>query len=346
MTTIDLQCPGCETLLELDRGFAGGVCRCSDCGTLMTVPDSAADRPERLERPDAPVQPQSRPDSPSKPSRRASTTRTKPTRSRSREPEPKGKQTYRTASGRTITVDHDRVIPMAPVKRHAVRAATVLVFVAVVGGVLGLCGFGVYLMWSRPDAKQVAEAQYVETFQFDPDANPYTIAAPHVLGLPLTNRVAVVYDTTTLTADQLASVNPLLLDGLRRGDPAVAVTLIANRAQGELDTLLDERPLDRVDTEALRRDLADLTANAAGSPLISATQRALNDDPEVLILVTARRVDQAEARAVANLLPPSGVRLDAVMIDADSFALEDLTREHGGHYVTLASDQELADWQP
>lgn len=58
--TIALQCPVCSTELELDIGFAGGVCRCFSCGTLMTVPaDPMHERAEALrrpERPDAPVQ--------------------------------------------------------------------------------------------------------------------------------------------------------------------------------------------------------------------------------------------------------------------------------------------------
>ncbi len=52
---IELECPSCGQLLELDAGFAGGVCRCSDCGTLMTVPK----HPDREDAAPAP-----RPDSP------------------------------------------------------------------------------------------------------------------------------------------------------------------------------------------------------------------------------------------------------------------------------------------
>jgi len=59
---INLSCPKCETELEIDDGFAGGICRCFDCGTLMTVPAKANGRAEMLtrarpKRPGAPGEP-------------------------------------------------------------------------------------------------------------------------------------------------------------------------------------------------------------------------------------------------------------------------------------------------
>jgi hypothetical protein len=35
---IRLICTNCKTILEMDDGFAGGVCRCQHCGTIQTVP--------------------------------------------------------------------------------------------------------------------------------------------------------------------------------------------------------------------------------------------------------------------------------------------------------------------
>lgn len=54
--TMSLECPSCKLVLQIDTAFAGGVCRCSNCGTLMTVPrDPSKERAERLSRPDAPA---------------------------------------------------------------------------------------------------------------------------------------------------------------------------------------------------------------------------------------------------------------------------------------------------
>ncbi len=39
---ITLTCSRCRAVLTVDDGFAGGVCRCSHCGTIQSVPASAA----------------------------------------------------------------------------------------------------------------------------------------------------------------------------------------------------------------------------------------------------------------------------------------------------------------
>lgn len=36
-----VQCYHCSKILELDEGFRGGVCRCSECGSLLQVPKAA-----------------------------------------------------------------------------------------------------------------------------------------------------------------------------------------------------------------------------------------------------------------------------------------------------------------
>ncbi|MGF1632531.1 MAG: hypothetical protein ACFCVE_01670 [Phycisphaerae bacterium] len=38
---IELTCTQCRNRLQIDDGFAGGVCRCNACGTIQTVPGSA-----------------------------------------------------------------------------------------------------------------------------------------------------------------------------------------------------------------------------------------------------------------------------------------------------------------
>lgn len=37
MTTIELTCPDCEAALTVDSAFAGGVCRCASCGSMIDV---------------------------------------------------------------------------------------------------------------------------------------------------------------------------------------------------------------------------------------------------------------------------------------------------------------------
>ena len=50
-----VQCFHCNAILELDEGFRGGVCRCSNCGSLLQVPqaDGPVSRGKKV-RPAAP----------------------------------------------------------------------------------------------------------------------------------------------------------------------------------------------------------------------------------------------------------------------------------------------------
>ena len=59
-----VQCYHCSNILELDEGFRGGVCRCSQCGSLLQVPRANAAEAGARERPAAPG---ARPESPGRP---------------------------------------------------------------------------------------------------------------------------------------------------------------------------------------------------------------------------------------------------------------------------------------
>lgn len=49
---IQVTCTSCKTLLEVDDAFAGGVCRCSHCGAIQTLPAASPDD-QRAARPKA-----------------------------------------------------------------------------------------------------------------------------------------------------------------------------------------------------------------------------------------------------------------------------------------------------
>ena len=310
---IEVQCPGCEAVLELDPGFAGGVCRCADCGTLPTVPSADAPQAERVERPDR----------------------------------PEAGPEYRTASGRSVQIADFARIPLAPVKRKAVRAVTGTVFFLIVGSLLVLAAVAVYQVVSEPSAEQVAAATYVETFTFDPQRNPLEIEAPNLFGLPLANEVAVIYDTTSISTDQRNTVNALLLDGLRRVAPAVRVSVALALPEGVTEPLVPTRALNGDPTDNTAEHLRDIPANteATGS-LLRAVAEAADRGPGVMILVTARPIADDEAEALLNLIDPGATRIDAVLLDTDSFGLEDATRTTGGHFVTLDTDAARLNWLP
>lgn len=104
MNEIELECPKCKTLLNLDAGFAGGVCRCSNCGTLMTVPaDPSSEKAEevvgRKRRPERPRTPEAGSDQPSRPA------------------SPQGTDTADTAQPQPPAIDEEDDDTIEPVER-------------------------------------------------------------------------------------------------------------------------------------------------------------------------------------------------------------------------------------
>lgn len=65
MERIELPCPSCGKTLKVDAGFAGSVCRCKYCGSLISIPDPLGlsdpqnlEAPERADRPASPSKPE------------------------------------------------------------------------------------------------------------------------------------------------------------------------------------------------------------------------------------------------------------------------------------------------
>ncbi|MEM1099491.1 MAG: hypothetical protein AAGH92_11970 [Planctomycetota bacterium] len=349
--TIDLNCPGCGALLALDRGFAGGVCRCSTCGTLMTVPRQETEKAEELVRAERPGEkPGSRPQRPEAPTKTSMTRNARPssvaseTRS-TKSADSSDPQVYRTASGREVKVD-EAAIPMAEVKRKAIRAATVVVFVVVVGAVLALCGLAAYMLVTQPTAEEIAATTYVETFTYDQSANPYEVEAPNLLGLPLANRVALVLDPSAMDREVWTTVSDAVLDGLSRSGSSVRVSVFLLEPEGGFRTLVDREVLGAVDLDAAGEAFRDVNDEATGVSFEPAVARALEREPQVLIVVGGRPLASDEARAVESAVPQADVRFDALLIDTDSFTLEDAALRTNGHYATLDPEYDLGAWRP
>lgn len=221
MQTLELECPACGELLELDAGFAGGVCRCSACGTLMTVPHDAAhgEQAEQLSRPDRPddpsgmsgFEPVSEPEEPSRPSSRAGDRRrggASSRRSSSRggrrgkdkgrgKGKGKGKRApgrtgerveqgvYKTASGKTINIDRAMDVPTARTRRTGVRIATFVVFFSIVGLVVAAGAVAVVWMLQNPKGGPPPEDPYAVVHNDDPTQFIYTRSAnPFMLEQP------------------------------------------------------------------------------------------------------------------------------------------------------------------
>ncbi|MEM9018938.1 MAG: hypothetical protein AAGC44_00120 [Planctomycetota bacterium] len=234
MQTLELECPSCGDLLELDVGFAGGVCRCSSCGTLMTVPDEAGSGPETLTRPDRPDDPGSistlsasdllpaddaRPESPTsappsrdKPGRTARSKAGGRTSRRSGRARGKGKKKgkgktlaepieageYQTASGKTIRIDRTTKVPTAR-QRKTARIATAAIMIGVTLAI-GVTFVVLAIVFLKPPDDSDLEAERLAETAAREALNPAFIYRPSANPLNLVDQNILGLPPTPPTA--------------------------------------------------------------------------------------------------------------------------------------------------
>lgn len=317
---LELECPSCGVNLELDRGFAGGVCRCFDCGTLMTVPaDPVQQVPEQLVRPDTPGGP-ARPESPVAPAAED--------------------QTYTTVSGQVVRVSADTV-PTARRRRTGVRVTTAIVFAIFVLMIVGACVAAVVVLMAGPSTPDAAEI-VIDQFGYDPSANPYTLDTPNVLGLPIDGPTSIIVDASGSSRPWLRLVQDQLVAGLTGHVSQTPVQLIYAGEPEPVSLRDGPVPLAQIDREALIAFQDDQRARGV-APLGLAIALAVNGTPARVVLITGQTLYGADADTVVEPLRAAGAAVDVIDIGGNNDAFRALADTTGGHYVALA-ERDLQDW--
>jgi hypothetical protein len=340
---IELECPSCDQVLELDIGFAGGVCRCSDCGALMTVPEPEADAGTEMgtDRADAPGG--GRAETPGRAAAPPSAAATdEPTPLRGEQLERVGDGEFRTTSGRAIQID-ERRIPTAQRKRAVIRATTAILFFAVILALLAIgSGVLIWLITSETGDDSTTEWVADRGFDYDASANPFLIEQPNVLGVPLSPRTAVIVDASAESSEWLGLVGEALAVGLGERSGLRQVTLVYATADGPEALRGGMRAASAVQADDVRDFVGE--QSAVGQPQLGlAAEGVAEREPDALILVTGRAVDDAEVTRMENALSGVVQRVDIVSIDrAANEALRSWAEDRvGGRAVEVAGTRSM-----
>lgn len=338
MATLELECPNCGELLELDAGFAGGVCRCSSCGKLMSVPsEDSAQQPRQVDRPSSPGK---RPDAPAPPH---SSSKPKPTpkapvaKPPATKAKPPAAKVHHAAKANDAENQPDDQQP-----RPGVRAITVGIFVAAMLAVVGICVVAIVMAVNAGDGVDATQIA-IEQFGYDPSVNPFELQQPNALGLSLTSPAVVILDNSSASRTWLPAVNE-----------AVRLGLAGHSGRGKVGVILatEEQPIAMGDGPVSLSDLSQSqlenfqqqAAPTGVAPLDASLAKAITWQPAQVVLITGQWLtgQQVDDLRVQLAKRPS-VKLDVVLIGEDIPALEDLAKAHGGRYVQLAPRQ-IQDW--
>ena len=332
-------------MLSIDRGFAGGVCCCANCGKLIAVPSDPASqsaevlvrpqRPRRLDRPDVP----GGPGGPGEPAAAKAATPTPPV-SRA----PADDQTlYTTESGRTVRVDTARV-PVARRKKQAIRMAVVVGFWLVMASVIAGVVAAVLVMGDSSTGPAPVSAQdaHRRALGFDPDTNPFMSERLNFLGLGVRNNVVLAIDASDARGGWFDHVKLAVVHLARQGGPNLSMQVVF-WTEDDPEAHPDAPKAAAGGAEALSIFLESVTARGAAEP-VAAVSVALKGQPDQVILVTAQRLFDDQIEPIQSKLEFSPhVRFDALLIDVRIPVLESMIQQRDGTCVTLPA-RKIAQW--
>lgn len=315
---IALNCPSCSAQLDVDDGFRGGVCRCSSCGTLMTVPNAPGrGRPEALKRPETP------------------------------DASPEAAQTYTTQSGRKVqlTDKQAKSAPVAHKHRNKIRLAVfagVAVFVVLITA--GVVVLGLSLLYKPAPKVETAEDVYAKLA--DIEDNPYTTASAQFMGLEAPSSLVMLIDGSSAMRNHIDLAKQAVLRSLPTlGSRKIRVVFWSETAPFAYPNALTEASsLDAVAVEAKLQELS-LTGSAHPVPAIALS---LGDRPDAVVMVCRMLPDEAAVSQIEPTLKESGSRLVVVHLDGfeqdpDAVRVKALAESSGGRYIPLNSGK-LQRW--
>lgn len=378
MQTIELECPTCKSVLELDAGFAGGVCRCSSCGTLMTVPGglktatTRSNRPDRPDRPGRPAAPgassSGRPAAPVSPTPSeepeaeleaeveaeaeanpetealAATVSAGPIRAEAVVASSDGK-TFRTTSGRIIRLAANRVVPTAKAKRKAVRYGIIVTFVVVmtaliVGTVIAVIVVG--KTSQGPVAPTVLNPDAIkEVLKFDPDANPFLSETPNVLGVPLGANAIVVIDASSYSSTWISLAKDAVVEGFKNAGGSAKLQVVVISEQGM--KMFPEKPGPVVGREKEMFDFLDAIPTSGVARLDGVILNSLESKADQIVLITAQPLLPLQISELGEHFENyKKVRFDVVAISQDLPEIESVTARQNGLYTSIPESRMIS----
>lgn len=336
---LELTCPSCEQILMLDAGFAGGVCRCSSCGTLMTVPQVA--------QPDLVPTKKVRPDTPDHTPQTTTSAATKPaynTNSLPTHPSPSSTHTttqHATSPDKSAsrTAQADVIATRSRLnRRFAIRIGIISAFIAL----SSIAVFAVSILYHYQTsllAEMRKQPDLIVEFAYDPEANPFRLDKPNFLGLQLSPKSVIVVDTPMTSSRWLGLVKEAIITGTDFNTNIIAIQLVFTNPNQPTVFPEDFTPLNDLRHNELRRYLNSNLAMGSTDP-VNALRLALVLEPVQLVFVIGQNLSSQHVRAIRTMMQnkPS-TRFDCFLIGTQNNDLKKLATDHNGQTITLTAQQ-------
>ncbi len=327
---IELTCPGCGEELEIDDGFRGGVCRCSECGRIIQVPQDPA--PETEAESDPEVEEWSEPDPPpaqvSKPEARTSRADEKESarfdRQRARRQEA-GAPQEALASARPA--GRKKGSNLSAEEKKRIHRKVMLSFWGIVVLIIVVAGAGLWFLTEyQKDSKLTAPVAPVAAVV----PNPFLVKTPGFFGVEVKESVVLVIDSSAPITKMFSAVKQGILAGHRSlsGQSFMVVFMAEEGAVKVPETLT---AASQVKTADLVQKLEPIAAE--GVPAAQAAiDAAVKSKPKQIIIVAKEIGDDDTLAAIRRSLAAVQIPLHVVMLDRSNDTLKALAESTSGSY--------------
>lgn len=296
---INLTCPSCVSELEIDDGFRGGVCRCFDCGTLMTVPDAPdVDRPETLSRPDSPDAPVlAEPDD----------------EEDILDIEKTGE--FITSSGQRVRLSSRQLqqVPVARKKRMGVRITVVALMMSVVLVIVVCIIYGMWVIFAPPVIETPGDIAK-RLYQYDINKNPFTTPRATFFSIEIPGDED---RATVLMTDSSSAMRDGYLDWTKHNMWAVIplmdlkqpVQIVFWRDSAPMVYPLRPTRVKDIPRQLLHSKLTELS-HSGGIDAVSAFNKVMRSVPPARIFVAAHQLPpDNELQRIVGMVQDAGTEL-------------------------------------
>ena len=305
MDLLEIACPTCEKILAMDSGFAGGVCRCSNCGTLMTVPEDPSNQlPEALARPDQPGMPSH------SSTRRPATVGGQRSRHQPRnslDPSlPSTKHRPESSSSVRISPKVQLATDQAKGKQRLLIFVSVLSIAVLVVGII-VVGIMALVQYEAKVARKRQERPAISVeFEYNPKANPFLMNQPNVLGLMLSQRTVVVIDASKASRRWLGLIKDAIRIGSNFDTQTIALQIVCATSEEELTYPDRATPLIRLQHEEMTTFLNGILSFGT-TQIVEGLKHGLTLNPRHLVLITGQEPTTDQIKSIWSLLKKSSL---------------------------------------
>ena len=257
-----------------------------------------------------------------------------------------GTHTFTTKSGRTLKIDVDRV-PVARLKKKAIRFSVILIFVLVLAGVAGGVVAAVLILLASTETPRATPVDPRDAHRaalgYDPAVNPFLEASANFLGVGVKSDVCLVVDGSATRLGWFEPVKKSVRFLAGKGGRDLQLRVVYSLEEGSRSYPPPSGAAE-AEPESLGDFLNSVKARGAAD-LGPAAKIALAGGPQQLILVTEQQIFDDQIQELSTLLDSApGVQLDVILIQTSAPVLSELARQRGGRCLTLSTRQ-IVQWQ-